>query len=101
TSEASPRRKLLQHPIMETPSPLTLSKSVTSHLEHYKNKLQRAESAALRHRRAAVAAVGPVAVEPDHAPFDAGAEAGAGKAAILDDGIAHEARMAVADHRAR
>ena len=39
---------------------------------------------------------GPVAVESDHAPFDALAKAG--KAAVLDDRVMHRAHLAVADH---
>src|SRR5581483_8329699 len=39
---------------------------------------------------------GPVAVEPDHAPFDALAEAG--KAAVLDDRIVDGVDLAVAQH---
>src|SRR6201996_9068666 len=39
--------------------------------------------------------IGPVAVEPGGAPFDALADTG--KAAILDDRILHHARLAVAD----
>src|ERR1700716_1829599 len=40
--------------------------------------------------------IGPVAVEPGHAPFDALAEAG--KAAILDDRVMHDVELAVAQH---
>src|SRR3954469_562587 len=40
--------------------------------------------------------IGPVAIEPGHAPFDALAEAG--KAAVLDDGVVHLAQLAVAGH---
>src|SRR3954469_12681042 len=40
--------------------------------------------------------VGPVAVEPDHAPFDALAVAG--EAAILDDREMHLAQLAVREH---
>src|SRR4051794_36797956 len=50
-------------------------------------------------RRLAGWIVGPVAVEPDHAELDAVAEAR--EAAILDDGIIHRARFAVADQRGR
>jgi len=40
--------------------------------------------------------IGPVAIEPGHAPFDALAEAG--KAAVLDDGVVHGTHLAVAQH---
>src|SRR3979490_2891778 len=40
--------------------------------------------------------IGPVAVKPGDAPFDALAEAG--KAAILDDRVVHGAQLAVAQH---
>src|ERR1700730_3791281 len=40
--------------------------------------------------------IGPVAIEPGHAPFDALAEAG--KTAILDDRIMHDVGLAVAQH---
>src|SRR5205085_5528321 len=41
--------------------------------------------------------IGPVAVEADDAEFDAVAKTG--EAAILDDGIIHRPRLAIADHR--
>src|ERR1700675_5023446 len=40
--------------------------------------------------------IGPVAVEPGHAPFDALTVTG--KTAVLDDRIMHGAHLAVADH---
>src|SRR3954452_25430367 len=40
---------------------------------------------------------GPVAVEADHAPFDALAEPG--ESAVLDDREMHGAHLAVRDHR--
>src|SRR3979490_3101095 len=40
--------------------------------------------------------IGPVAVKPGDAPFDALAEAG--KAAVLDDRVVHRALLAVAQH---
>src|SRR5882724_9856972 len=40
--------------------------------------------------------IGPVAIEPGDAPFDALAEAG--KAAVLDDRVVHGAHLAVAQH---
>src|SRR5687767_11314358 len=40
--------------------------------------------------------IGPVAIEPGHAPFDALAEAG--KAAVLDDRVVHLAHLAVVQH---
>src|SRR3569832_1567369 len=40
--------------------------------------------------------IGPVAIEPGHAPFDALAEAG--EAAVLDDRVVHGAQFAVAGH---
>src|SRR5471030_727459 len=40
--------------------------------------------------------VGPVAVKPGHAPFDALAEAG--KTAVLDDRVVHLVQLAVAQH---
>src|SRR6201996_7408400 len=76
--------------------------------EHFKNKnnraaksgpfsiLQRCVGRALRLGGPAHRIVGPVAVEPRDAPFDALAEAG--KTAILDDGIMHVAQLAVTDH---
>src|SRR5947207_7225272 len=44
----------------------------------------------------AAGVIGPVAVKPGDAPFDALAEAG--KAAILDDRVVHGADLAVAQH---
>src|SRR5437764_15364416 len=41
-------------------------------------------------------AIGPVAVEPGHAPLDALAKAG--KAAVLEDRIVHGAHFAVVQH---
>src|SRR5436190_6709578 len=46
--------------------------------------------------RLAAGVVGPVAVKPGDAPFDALAEAG--KATILDDRVVHGAQLAVAQH---
>src|SRR5882757_8588223 len=46
--------------------------------------------------RPAARIIGPVAVEPDHTPFDALAKSG--KAAILDDGIMHGPGLAVVQH---
>src|SRR5260221_7282016 len=40
--------------------------------------------------------IGPVAIKPGDAPFDALAEAG--KTAVLDDGVVHGAHLAVAQH---
>src|SRR3979490_2883856 len=40
--------------------------------------------------------IGPVAIEPGPAPFDA--LAGAGKTAVLDDGVVHGAHLAVVQH---
>src|ERR1700761_9511752 len=76
--------------------------------EHFKNKkigprkAARSQfsgnrwSPALRLGGPAHGIIGPVAVEPGDAPFDALAEAG--KTAILDDGIMHVAQLAVTDH---
>src|SRR5882724_9728430 len=44
----------------------------------------------------AVRIIGPIAVEPGHAPFDA--LAGRGKTAVFDDRVMHGARLAVVDH---
>src|SRR5579871_3904395 len=52
----------------------------------------------LRSRGLAEGVVGPVAVQPDHAPFDALAEAG--KAAVLDDRIVDAMHLAVTQHHA-
>src|SRR5512139_1270183 len=54
---------------------------------------------ASRPRHPAGGIVGPVAVEPDHAKFDA--RPNTCKAAILDDGKVHRAHLAVADRRLR
>src|SRR5437764_10487940 len=50
----------------------------------------------LRLGGAATRAIGPVAVEPGHAPLDALAKAG--KAAVLEDRIVHRAHFAVVQH---
>src|SRR6478752_743638 len=46
--------------------------------------------------RLAAGVIGPIAVKPGDAPFDALAEAG--KAAVLDDRVVHGAQLAVAEH---
>src|SRR6185437_10321342 len=51
---------------------------------------------ALRLGGAAHGVIGPVAVQPGDAPFDALAKTG--KSAILDDRVVHMAQLAVADH---
>src|SRR3977135_453211 len=47
-------------------------------------------------RGLATGIVGPVAIDPGHAPFDALAERG--KTAILDDRVVHLTQLAVAQH---
>ena len=79
-----------------TPLILRLAASLAGEPEHFKNKMderveiRRDADVAAESRRGqsgpggpAAGIVGPVAVEPGHAPFDALAEAG--KAAVLDD----------------
>src|SRR3569623_3849705 len=101
-SEASPRRKPLPRPIMKNaPTHHAFKKRNVPH-----GTLQEQIAASrighpLRSGGAATTPVGPVTVEPDHAPFDPGAEPRAGETAIFDDRIVHLARPAVADHRAR
>src|SRR5471030_986821 len=46
--------------------------------------------------RLAAGIIGPVAIEPGDAPFDALAETG--KSAILDDRVMHRAQFAIAQH---
>ena len=72
-------------------------------MEHFKNKIRKdvkatGALAAKRVRKSgagglAARIVGPVAIEPGHAPFDALAEAG--KAAVLDDRVMHGVQRAV------
>src|SRR5260370_22356857 len=66
--------------------------------EHFKNKIRRGAKRTVGGRESgpggpAARVVGPVAIEPGHAPLDALAEPG--KAAVLDDRVMHGVQRAV------